>query len=139
MNLEPFVIIPEQLRAVTRTFRESGFVTWDAALQPDFFGALLIESHRQRREAFWVDWLTDQNGTVLKNGIRGYVGRCARILLFSPGTRQLLKELTGQTLVPSWNASCYTYYGHSGSLLAKHVDKPDECFVTILKIGRAHV
>lgn len=133
MNLDPFMLSGEDIARVKQTFRQTGFVTLESpALRPDFFGALLLESYRQRRAACWQDRLTDEHGNYLKNCMRGYAGRCAQLLMSAPGTRQLLQLLTGELLLPSLNASSYTYYDRPGSLLSRHKDKPDECLISML-------
>jgi hypothetical protein len=133
MNLDPFLLGGEAVARATQAFRQAGFITLESpALRPDFFGALLLEAYHQRRGACWQDWLTDQDGAVLKNCVRGYVGRCARMLMSAPGTLQLMTLLTGERVTPSWDASCYTYYEHPGSFLGRHKDKPDECAVAMI-------
>ena len=132
MGFHPFQIDSAQVERGRREFQEYGFVTFEATFSPDFYGALLLEARKQRVRACWEDRLVDRSGTVLKNSIRGLLDRCAGLLMMAPGTLALMEQITGESLVPSWDASCYTYYERAGALLSRHVDKPDSCRATIL-------
>jgi hypothetical protein len=132
MSLYPFVLGHRQLADLGEAYHANGFVTVDApALQADLFGALLAESAVQRRQAYWPDWLADADGTVRKNATRGYLGRVARAFLTSPGVLALMAAVTESQMLPNPDGSCYTYYD-AGSFLGRHIDKPRECFATML-------
>jgi hypothetical protein len=132
MSFHPFQIDDAGAEQATEKFKESGFFTLEAALAPDFYGALMLEAFQQRSAEVFPDWLMDPTGAVFKNSIRGYPGHYAGLLMMAPRTLALLEKITGEPLEASWESTCYTYYEGVGSCTGKHVDDADSCSVTML-------
>lgn len=103
-----------------------------AALAPTFFADLLDESLTQRTVACWP---LNRDAGVLSTGedtTRAHLGPLVRTLLASGAARALLQAICGHPVLPSWSASCLTFYDAPGQYLGTHVDKDPECRVALL-------
>lgn len=102
------------------------------ALSPALYKALAAEALTQSTNASWH--LTGERslGEIAQSNRRGFLGPLARDFMAAHETTGLLRLVTGRNLVPSWSASCYTYYDNSGHFLGEHCDKPEACRVALL-------
>lgn len=102
------------------------------ALNLAWYKALVEEARTQSTNASWH--LTGErcSGEIAQSNRRGFLGPVARGFVAALETTGLLRAVTGRNLVPSWSASCFTYYDNSGHFLGEHCDKPEACRVALL-------
>ncbi|SEL31079.1 hypothetical protein [Nitrosovibrio tenuis] len=93
---------------------------------------LLDEALRQRRNASWSLVAERCPGEISQNNLRAHLGPHARSFLSSGSVLASLEQVTGHRLVPSWSASCYTYYDGPGQHMGEHCDKRDACRIALL-------
>jgi Tfp pilus assembly protein PilF len=110
------------------TIASVGFSSHPAALTADLLAKMSAEAEAQLASA----WGRAEGETVAHCNRRADLGPVARDFLTAPETLQLLEALVGAPVVPSFEASCYTYYEGPDDFLAPHLDRPDACTYTLI-------
>lgn len=139
LSFEPFLVSATTRIRLRREFRERGVaVIGEPAMQTTTWLALVEEACVQRGQGAWHLESSYNLGEISQDNRRGYLGPCARGLLEDPRTCALLHAVTGRRLMPSWSASCYTYYDVPGSYMGEHCDKFEACRIALLIYLEAH-
>lgn len=126
-------IDPASLMQLRIEFRDRGAaVLGPPALDPDMHVTLLDEALAQRRNASWSLIAERCPGEISQNNLRAHLGPYARGFLSSAPVLAYLEHVTGHRLVPSWSASCYTYYDGPGQHMGEHCDKREACRIALL-------
>jgi hypothetical protein len=114
-------------------FSSRGAAVWGPpALDPHMHARLLDEALAQRREASWSLFAHRCPGEIAQDNLRAHLGPHARGFLASASILAMLESVTGHRLVPSWSASCYTYYEGPGQHMGEHCDKREACRIALL-------
>lgn len=125
---EPFLLDAEQAAEAADSYRTGGVVVLtEPALHPDVFDAISAECSEQRATANWNLTGDGNNGAVDQDTVRAHLGPLARTFMAAGATRALLRQITGEQLIPGWSATCLTYYDRPGQRLGRHRDKADAC------------
>ena len=115
--------------ALKATVAGVGFAAFGPeALSESMFAALRDEAEGQRGSA----WGRAEGQTVDHRHRRANLGPAAKSFLTAPGTLALLAEVAGGRLIPSFEASCFTYYDGPNDFLAPHLDRPSACAFTLI-------
>jgi hypothetical protein len=126
-------IAPQSLARLRTEFRGRGAaVHGPPAFEGDTHAQLLDEALAQRKNASWSLIAKGCPGEISQHNLRAYLGPHARSFLASPEVLENLKQVTGHRLVPSWSASCYTYYDGPGQHMGEHCDKEEACRIALL-------
>lgn len=126
-------IDPQSLARLRGEFRGRGAAVYGPpALQADIHIQLLNEALAQRQNASWSLIAEGCRDEISQNNLRAYLGPHARRYLASPTMLENLQQVTGHRLVPSWSASCYTYYDGPGQHMGEHCDKEEACRIALL-------
>jgi hypothetical protein len=119
--------------AMSSAFSTNGAAVFGPpALSTAWHKALVEEARTQSANASWHLTGERSSGEIAQSNRRGFLGPLARDFMAAHETVGLLRAITGRNLVPSWSASCYTYYDNSGHFLGEHCDKFDACRVALL-------
>lgn len=102
------------------------------ALDPETHANLLNEALAQRRDASWSLVAAQCPGEISQCNLRAHLGSHARRFLASASVLAYLEYVTRYRLVPSWSASCYTYYDGPGQHMGEHCDKKEACRIALL-------
>lgn len=125
---EPFLLDADQAAEATERYRARGVVVLgEPALTPAIFAAIRQECAEQRVTANWALVGDGQQGAVDQDTVRAHLGPVVRTLMAAGATRALLRQITGEHLIPGWSATCLTYYDQPGQRLGRHRDKVDAC------------
>ena len=100
-------------------------------LDPALHASLAGGARRQCAHASWSLVAEGQPGEIAQDSLRAHLDPAARAFLADEATLDLLYEITGQRLEPSWSASCYTCYG-PGQHMGEHCDKAEACRIAML-------
>jgi hypothetical protein len=131
--LAPYTFSEDALTIAREQFDRFGFaVLGPDALEPSFFGELRSEAAQQRVRSCWPLRTGDGRSRVSEDNLRGHFGPLARSLMASESTASLMQAVTGEPILPSWSASCYTWYDQPGAWLGRHCDKKDACYLTMI-------
>lgn len=126
-------IDPQSLARLRTEFRSRGAaVHGPPAIQADIHAQLLNEALAQRESASWSLIANGCPGEISQHNLRAYLGPHARNFLAAPEVLENLRQVTGYRLVPSWSASCYTYYHGPGQHMGEHCDKEEACRIALL-------
>lgn len=126
-------IDPASLTRLQIEFHNRGAaVLGPPALDTGSLASLLEEALAQRRNASWSLIAEQCPGEISQNNLRAHLGPQARSFLSSASVLTSLEQVTGHRLVPSWSASCYTYYDGPGQHMGEHCDKREACRIALL-------
>lgn len=130
----PTLVVPHSaIEPLRSAFALSGAaVLGPAALTPTWHHALTEEAREQGAINGWRLTGRRSAGEIAQDNRRGFLGPHARSFMAASPTTELLRHVTGHALVPSWSASCYTYYEEPGHFLGEHCDKAEACRVAVL-------
>jgi hypothetical protein len=129
----PFAIDDDGLARAHDQFAQFGFAVFGPpALASETLRQLRAEAARQRHAASWPLRYGDGRSRVPEANLRGHFGPAACAFLTTDTVGQLMHTVTGQAVIPSWSASCYTWYDVPGAWLGRHCDKQEACFLTML-------
>lgn len=122
-------LLDARMRAAMREAVEAiGFAAFAPALDDTLVLDMNAEAEAQRAGA----WGRAEGETVDHRNRRADLGPVARRFLTSPETLRLLADVVGADLIPSYEASCYTYYDGPDDFLAPHLDRPGACAYTLI-------
>lgn len=123
---EPFLASGSDVHRAADVFRRLGSVVLGPpVLDRGLFDDLVADSRRQRSSAAWD--LRGEPGALPQDTVRAHLGPLARQLCAAGATRALMQAVTGDAVLPSWSASCLTYYDTPGQFLGAHRDKLEAC------------
>lgn len=124
----------EVREAAARTVERDGFAALPA-LDPasPWFEALVREAEEARSQA----WERPSGEAVDHRAWRGPIGPHAQELLASAETRQLLADVVGDEVTPSFEGTCFTYYEGPDDFLGAHRDREGACAYTLILTLRA--
>lgn len=126
-------IDPMSLARLRMEFLDRGAaVLGSPALDPETHANLLNEALAQRRDASWSLVAEQCPGEISQRNLRAHLGSHARRFLASSSVLAYLEQITRYRLVPSWSASCYTYYDGPGQHMGEHCDKKEACRIALL-------
>lgn len=129
MNLLHSALDASARAAIKAQVDETGFAAFGpGALAPTLFADLCEEAETQRAAA----WGRAEGQTVDHRNHRANLGPVGLTLVAAPEMLALLAEVAGGLLVPSYEASCYTYYDEPDDFLAPHLDRPGACAFTLI-------
>lgn len=124
---------PTSLARLRMEFLDRGAaVLGSPALDLETHASLLSEALAQRRNASWSLAAEQCPGEISQYNIRAHLGSHARRFLASASVLDYLEYVTHYRLVPSWSASCYTYYDGPGQHMGEHCDKKEACRIALL-------
>lgn len=132
-SFDPFCVDQTRVAHLRESFVERGVaVLTEPAMNADCWRELCEEARQQRSEAAWHLLSKSNPSEINQDNMRGFLGPAARELLASSSTRRLLQAVTKMSLLPSWSASCFTYYDVPGSFMGEHCDKYVDCRIAML-------
>jgi hypothetical protein len=123
---------PSLARLRAEFYGRGAAVLGPPALQGDIHARLLNEALTQRKNASWSLIAKGCPGEISQHNLRAYLGPHARSFLASPEVLENLRQVTGHRLIPSWSASCYTYFDGPGQHMGEHCDKEEACRIALL-------
>lgn len=128
-----FALTAAGLQAAQASFARCGVaVLGPPAVVPDGFSALRAEVCHQRRLDAWELRSHDGRSRVPEATVRSGLGPVSRAFAGDPRTIAQVRAVVGRPVEPSWAATCTTWYDHPGAWLARHLDHPERCTITVL-------
>ena len=77
-------------------------------------------------------WGRPDTKTVDHRAWRAHLGPVAKTLMTDPETLELMRDMAGCEVTPSFEASCFTYYEGPQDYLGAHLDRADACAYTLI-------
>ncbi len=115
--------------ALKASIIDVGFAAFGpGALATELCAAMLAEAHDQEASA----WGRAEGVTVDHRNRRSNLGPVAKQFVADPQTLELLRDVLGGEVQPSFVASCFTYYRGPLDFLGPHLDRPDVCTCTLI-------